>query len=188
MKTMANANALVTTVTGVALATVVGAAVASQPVGEIKRIEGSAMISQGAQYVTAREGMQLHELDRILVLEDSTALLHFADGCTHNMSEQELLTLGPQSTCVQPEPADAKAIERSAISQLEAGEDDDDRAGALMVGGAGAGGAAAIGGGGAALGGAMAGLAPLGLGAAAGLGWAASNGVGSDDRDPLSPQ
>ncbi|MCF7985239.1 MAG: hypothetical protein K9L70_12610 [Thiohalocapsa sp.] len=170
---MAHAKALAMTATGVALTAVLSTSLASQPVGEIKRVEGSAMISQGAQYVAAREGMQLHELDRILVLEDSSALLQFADGCTHNMSAQELLTVGPRSTCATPEPVGvqdiepvgAQDIERTAVSQLEAGA-----GGATFAGST------------------TAGLIPLGIGAAGGFGWALSEGVGSDDRDPVSPQ
>lgn len=139
-------------------------AASADSIGQIKLVEGSAMISQGAQYVPAREGMQLQELDRILVMEDSSATLTFNDGCEYTMADSEVLTVGAESVCATQAAAPSiEAIEKGATSQL----------------GYAAGGAT--------------GLYILGGLGAAGLIAAAADGLGSDDRKsppptPLSPQ
>ena len=137
-------------------------AASADSIGQIKLVEGSAMISQGAQYVPAREGMQLQELDRILVMENSSATLSFNDGCEYRMSDSEMLTLGAQSLCgkqaTDPAAPSLAAIEQGATSQLG-------RVGAQSAW-----------------------IWLLGGGAVAGGAWAASNGLGSDDRRPATPR
>ena len=157
--------------------------------GQIARIQGSAMITDGARYVPAREGTVFQRSDRIIVLEDSAAELRFADGCEYTMTDSELLTIGEQSVCAQqadaaagasaagdggalarPDAAQsaqagrlAAAIERNARSQIGAA--------------AGAGGGAAAD---------AAGFIPaaLGLGVAA-VAAATNSSTGSADRDPV---
>ena len=134
-------------------------AASADSIGQIKLVEGSAMISQGAQYVPAREGMQLQELDRILVMEDSSATLTFNDGCEYTMADSEVLTVGAESVCATQAAAPSiEAIEKGATSQL----------------GYAAGGAT--------------GLYILGGLGAAGLIWAGTDQDGSSKRLPLSPQ
>jgi hypothetical protein len=125
-------------VAGAALSVGFVQAMASDTVGEIKRVDGAAMISKGEHFVAAQQGMKLNELDRLIVLEQSEALVEFDDGCRHLMKEKELLTVGATSVCVEKSaemtevtsvepavattaPADVAAAQRSATSQLEAG-------------------------------------------------------------------
>jgi hypothetical protein len=125
-------------VAGAALSVGVVQAMASDTVGEIKRVDGAAMISKGEHFVAAQQGMKLQELDRLIVLEQSEALVEFDDGCRHLMKEKELLTVGATSVCVDKSteatevasvertgaataPADVAAAQRTATSQLEAG-------------------------------------------------------------------
>jgi hypothetical protein len=157
---------------GAALSVGLGQAIASDTIGEIKRLNGSAMISHGEHFIAAREGMKLQELDRLMVLEQSDALVEFQDGCQHLMKEQELLTVGTTSVCVDnPNSAqtaaenasDVQQAQQAATAQLEAGP-----------------------------GGGLNGELLL-FGAVAGGGLIASiiNGTGSDDftpRPPISPQ
>jgi hypothetical protein len=100
-------------------------AIASDTIGEIKRVDGSAMVSQGEQFVAAQAGMKLQELDRLMVLEQSEALLEFQDGCRYVVKENELLTVGATSVCADntsvTEATDYSAVERTATSQVEAG-------------------------------------------------------------------
>lgn len=129
-------------------------AIASDGIGEIKRVDGAAMISKGEHFVAAQQGMKLQELDRLIVLEQSEALLEFDDGCRHLMKERELLTVGATSVCVDKPagvaevaadepavvtttPADVAAAQRTATSQLEAGAA---AGGALLFAGVAAGG------------------------------------------------
>lgn len=120
---------------GLGLCVGAGQSAAAEKIGEIKRIEGAVMITQGEHFVSAQEGMKLQELDRLMALEDSSALLEFADGCRYQMTETELLTVGSESVCVaspdaiqqvQGDGADTmaartSAVEQSATSLLEAG-------------------------------------------------------------------
>jgi hypothetical protein len=99
-------------------------AMASDTIGEIKRIDGVAMVSHGEQFVTAQSGMKLQELDRLMVLEQSEAILEFQDGCRHVVQENEFLTIGSGSTCVNAEQTaestDYTDVERTATSQVAA--------------------------------------------------------------------
>ena len=125
---------------GVLVALSVGTASAAEPIGTVAQLNGEALISNGSQYVPAREGTKLNEFDRILILDDSSAVLEFNDGCRYNMGQQELLTLSKESACqsaaskdadifakasavVGPQGVNAQsvdAIEKAAIGQLGA--------------------------------------------------------------------
>ena len=149
------------------------------PVGQITRIDGSAMISQGTRYVDALVGMPLRVQDRILVLDGGSALLQFNDGCQYSLEDSEMLTIGTESACAEQAAKTAAAeqsgvsvetaaadnqgsftnLEQAGTSQLGgSGGDDDDRLGLWVFGGAAGGGLIA----------------------------ALAAGTGSDDRDDLS--
>jgi hypothetical protein len=131
---MVKSRSAVVTVSGVLLTLGLGVATAAEPIGQIDRLQGSALVSQGAQYVPAREGMTLRELDRVLIMEDSNATLAFNDGCVYETGEQTLLTLGPESLCGSADhgsdvlgnavadagPGQAGALEQAATGQLGA--------------------------------------------------------------------
>jgi hypothetical protein len=80
-------------------------------------------LSQGADYVDAASGMKLYDLDRIMVLEDSSAALELTDGCVYEMQASQMLTLQSGDTCetlaarASPQ-VDMTQIERSATSQI----------------------------------------------------------------------
>ena len=106
---------------GIAAALGAGAAADDWPpdqVAVVKQVEGTAMVSQEADYVDASQGMKLLDLDRILVLEDSTATLQMADGCLHRIVGARMLTLQAGDTCdslaADTGPGD---LERTAQSQ-----------------------------------------------------------------------
>jgi hypothetical protein len=78
--------------------------------------------------------MSLRELDRVVVMEDSSAVLAFADGCEYAMGEMDLLTVSSTSACqssdsgASPGSTDlvgnaaaqsqsAKAVEQAAVGQ-----------------------------------------------------------------------
>lgn len=146
--------------------------VGAKPIGMVKQVEGSAMLSQGADYVDAVSGMKFYDLDRVMVLEDSTAALELTDGCVYEVEASQMLTVKAGDTCeTLAERANMAQLERDATSQL----------------GRSTAAAAAPGSGGAFFVGADPGLGILaGL---SGVGMIASlaNGTGSDDRKPLSP-
>ncbi|MBK1646558.1 hypothetical protein CKO25_18290 [Thiocapsa imhoffii] len=116
-------------VTSAVLSFAVAQAVASDSIGEIKQLDGAAMITQGERFVAAQEGMPLQELDRLMVLEQSEALIEFTDGCRHVLKEKELLTIGATSVCAEQAAAnqrvDHAAVQRTATSAVEAGDGPD---------------------------------------------------------------
>lgn len=88
------------------------------PVGKIVRTEGWAVVTQGAQYVRASEGMPLREGDRLIALEDSAVTIHFADGCELTLSENELLTVGPVSTCASDAVGQYRVDPKSGVATV----------------------------------------------------------------------
>lgn len=153
-----------------------------EPIGEIMRIEGSAMISQGTRYVDALEGMALRAQDRILVLEGGSALLQFTDGCQYSVRDSELLTIGVESACAEQAAKtaaagqDGIAVETAAAAGQQSFEGVEQGATSQLGGGA------VVGGG--LLGGAGGGALIVGGLAAVGGIAAAADGTGSDDRNP----
>jgi hypothetical protein len=93
------ANRIVTAIAAATLALGFGVASAAEPVGAFARINGVAMVSQGARYVKAHEGMPLYDGDRLLVMDGGSAIIKFADGCRYTVHDNEILTIGATSTC-----------------------------------------------------------------------------------------
>ncbi len=168
------------------------AATAAEPIGSFARIDGVAVVSKGAQYVKAFEGMPLSEGDRLMVMEGGKAVLGFADGCQHKLQDNELLTIGALSPCASNTAGAYKIEDYSAVSggepaSLQQAQTFATGAGAAGSGTAGAGaGFGATGGGLAGLGGAM--TAGLGVAAAAGtIGIVAvTTDTGAQDRRTLT--
>lgn len=79
----------------------VGLAVAADqsPVATVVRVDGTAVVSQDARYVPARQGMNLKEGDRLMVLEGGSAILTFADGCQYELGQMAMLAVQGISTC-----------------------------------------------------------------------------------------
>lgn len=76
-------------------------AIAADPVpaAKVTRVDGNAIASQDARYLPAREGMALKEGDRLMVLENSTAIVSFADGCQYTLKDMGVLVVQKTSTC-----------------------------------------------------------------------------------------
>jgi hypothetical protein len=79
----------------------VGIAMAADqtPVARLVRVDGTAIASQDARYVPAREGMSLKEGDRLMVMEGSNAVIRFTDGCKYTLADQAVLVVQGISTC-----------------------------------------------------------------------------------------
>ena len=76
----------------------------------IASVEGSALVATSTDIVPALAGMPLEPLNRIFVLEDSSAVVTFSDGCEQQLVENDIVTITSGSGC------DAAQIERSATS------------------------------------------------------------------------
>jgi hypothetical protein len=120
--------ALAVTVAGAAIV-IESASPDTNTLGFVKQVEGSAILSQGAKYVDATSGMKLYDLDRVMVLEDSSAALELADGCVYEVQASQMLTVQAADTCeTLAARANAKVdmtqIERNATSQIQPRADD----------------------------------------------------------------
>lgn len=90
---------------------------AADSVGTFSRIEGNAVVSKGAQYVKAYEGMPLNEGDRLMALDGGKVVLSFKDGCTFDVSDSEILTIGVVSPCASDAVGSYKVDPYRAVSQ-----------------------------------------------------------------------
>lgn len=63
------------------------------------RINGKAMANLGTRYMPAREGMGLTQGDRAMALENSTAVILYANGCRHTLRDDEVLEIDPYGPC-----------------------------------------------------------------------------------------
>jgi len=78
----------------------VGSVVASEPLAAaLDRIEGSALVNQGEQYVSAREGMSVKTGDRLMVMSGGSVVISYSDGCRYTLGENRILTIGTSSAC-----------------------------------------------------------------------------------------
>ncbi len=76
-----------------------GTVMAVDQVATLARVDGTAIVSQGAGYVQGSEGMPLRDGDRLMVLDGGGAVVDFKDGCRYDVRDQELLSLTTVSTC-----------------------------------------------------------------------------------------
>jgi hypothetical protein len=76
------------------------ASAAGEEVANIARITGNTLVNKGAQYVPGTEGMELSIGERVMSLEDTTAVIQFKDGCRYTMEENEVITIPRLSPCV----------------------------------------------------------------------------------------
>ena len=69
---------------------------ASEPVANIQRIEGSALVNHNGQVVPARAGMKFYASDRLMVLDDSMTLVQFNNCCIVYVPEGRILNFVPE--------------------------------------------------------------------------------------------
>ena len=120
---------------GASLTLGLAAASAAEPVGSLSRIEGFAFVSQGAQYVAAKEGMALKEGDRLMVMDGGNAIISFVDGCRYTLQDNEVLSLGATSTCAADTDGSYTIEPYTTVSQASPGASDSVRLAKAQVGG-----------------------------------------------------
>jgi hypothetical protein len=72
---------------------------AADAVATVTQIQGVALVNQGTEYVNAKSGMPLYEGDRVMAMEGGSAELTFADGCKLNVPDNQVVSVGTQSSC-----------------------------------------------------------------------------------------
>ncbi len=101
------------------------AALAADPVATLGSAEGVVMVSKDKKFVSVQPGQALKAGDRVLVMQDGSALVRFNDGCELALPETSLAVIPAVSTCaggnaeiaqLSPESAQALGLGKVAMS------------------------------------------------------------------------
>jgi len=63
----------------------------------LQQIRGTVMVNLGEMYGTATEGMPVAIGDQLMVMEQGSAILSYADGCSVPLSQDAVITVRPVS-------------------------------------------------------------------------------------------
>lgn len=77
-----------------------GAVIAAPSSAVLVDANGSVLVNQGKQFVSAKSGQLLIAGDRVMVMEGSNASVRYADGCVLKLNSGSLATISMQSSCV----------------------------------------------------------------------------------------
>jgi hypothetical protein len=72
---------------------------ADRAAARLKQIQGTVMVNQGESYRAAPEGLGLKVGDRLMVMEGSSMVLVYADGCVAEFKENQIVAIEAVSTC-----------------------------------------------------------------------------------------
>ena len=72
---------------------------AADSVATLNGQQGTVLVNQGEEFVTATEAQALVAGDRVMVMEGGSAVVTFADGCALALEAGSLLEVPAQSTC-----------------------------------------------------------------------------------------
>lgn len=76
-----------------------GSALAASSVATINVTNGSVLVNQGKQFVTAQPSQVLAVGDRVMVMEGGKATINYADGCVQTLNSGSLAVVPQQSVC-----------------------------------------------------------------------------------------
>lgn len=74
-------------------------AVAVRADATLAELQGDVRVNQGSEFVAASDQMVLKPGDRVMTLQDSSAVIKFDDGCDINAAPNSLITLPEISSC-----------------------------------------------------------------------------------------
>jgi len=95
-------NKVLTKVAVIGLLTLgVNAGAQSDSVAKLVQIQGSVLVNQGRNYVSAQTGMGLRSGDNILALEDSSAVIVYGNDCEVRLEANSLLALEDENQCLR---------------------------------------------------------------------------------------
>ncbi len=76
-----------------------GSVFAASSVATINVTNGSVLVNQGKQFVTAQPSQVLAAGDRVMVMEGAKATINYADGCVQTLNSGSLAVVPQQSVC-----------------------------------------------------------------------------------------
>ena len=77
-----------------------GSSLAANSVATLNVTNGSVLVNQGKQFITAQPSQVLAAGDRVMVMEGGNAVVKYADGCIQTLSSGSLAVIAQQSVCV----------------------------------------------------------------------------------------
>jgi len=83
----------------VAATLLAGSAFAADSVATLSAQEGTVLVNQGEEFVTATDAQALAAGDRVMVMEGASATITYADGCALPLIAGTLVELPAQSPC-----------------------------------------------------------------------------------------
>lgn len=83
----------------VAATLLAGSAFAADSVATLSAQEGTVLVNQGEEFVTATDAQALMAGDRVMVMEGASATVTYADGCALPLIAGTLVELPAQSPC-----------------------------------------------------------------------------------------
>lgn len=83
----------------IALSLLATSAVAADSVATLSSQEGTVLVNQGEEFVTASDAQGLLAGDRVMVMEGGNATITFADGCVLPLASGSLVEVPELSTC-----------------------------------------------------------------------------------------
>ena len=99
---------------------------AAESVATLSGQEGTVLVNQGEQFITAAEAQALNAGDRVMVMEGGSATIVFNDGCELVLASGSLASIPAESTC-EGAVASVQQIGPSYAQAVGAPRDDDDR-------------------------------------------------------------
>ena len=112
-------------------------AIAADNVATISSQEGTVLVNQGEEFVTAADAQALKAGDRVMVMEGGSAQITFTDGCVLPLEAGSLVSVPAVSTCVDAKVAKVERIGPSYAQAVGATGEKSRTAEYLIFGGAG---------------------------------------------------
>mgnify|MGYP003490796302 FL=1 len=100
-----------------------GSSLAASSVASLNVSNGSVLVNQGKQFVTAQPGQVLAAGDRVMVMEGGNAVVKYADVCVQALGSGSLAVVAAQSVCAS---GINKVAQISPVSAQAAGEKERD--------------------------------------------------------------
>lgn len=102
---------------------IAGSTVAAPNSANLALVNGTVLVNQGKQFVTAKPGQLLSVGDRVMVMEGGSALVRYPNGCAQSLGSGSMNIVSDQASCVS---GTNKVTQISPISAQAVGESERD--------------------------------------------------------------
>ncbi len=104
-----------------------GTSLAATSVATLSVTNGSVLVNQGKQFITAQPSQVLAAGDRVMVMEGGNAIVKYTDGCIQTLNSGSLAVIPQQSSCATGinKVAQISPVSAQAVGDKERDCDDD---------------------------------------------------------------